>query len=147
MELEEQSSHEDMKTPKWTWSPLYGPIHKGNSCPDCNAWVEHIFEHAIDGIPSLSVAQQYMQQVVRCKYDHRWDDCDKAQMEGHGLQIGHVHSALQMLATVMEFIGLHDIPYILLSPDSQLYLSIDKFLASPDHHRNLSGFVPNTSFP
>ena len=52
MELEEQSFHEGMETLKWTWSPLYGPIHKGNSCPDCNAWVEHVSEHAIDGVPS-----------------------------------------------------------------------------------------------
>ena len=42
MESEKQSSHEGMETPKWTWSPLYGPIHKGNSCLDCNAWVEHV---------------------------------------------------------------------------------------------------------
>ena len=88
-----------METPKWTWSPLYGPIHKGNSCPDCNAWIKHVSEHAINGVPSLSIVQQYMQQVARCEYNRGWDNCDKAQMEGHGLQIGRVHSALQMLAT------------------------------------------------
>ena len=99
MESEEQSSHEDMETPKWTWSPLYGPIHKGNLCLDCNARVEHVSEHAIDGVPSLSVAQQYMQQVAKHEYDCRWDDCDKAQMEGHRLQVGRVHSALRILAT------------------------------------------------
>ena len=84
MELEEQSSHEGMKTPKWTWSSLYGPIHKDNSCPDFNARVAHVSKHAIDGIPSLSIAQQYTQQVVRHKYNHGWVDCD---------------STLQMLAT------------------------------------------------
>ena len=99
MELEEQSFHEDMETPKWTWSPLYGPIHKGNLCPDCNAWVEHVSKHAIDGVPSLSIAQQYTQQVAKHEYHCGWDDCDKAQMEGHGLQVGHVCSALQILAT------------------------------------------------
>ena len=99
MESEKQSSHEGMETPKWTWSPLYGPIHKGNLCPDCNAWVEHVSEHAFNGVPSLSIAQQYMQQVARHKYNHRWDNCDKAQMEGHRLQIGCVCSTLQMLAT------------------------------------------------
>ena len=70
MESEEQSSHEGTETPKWTWSPLYGPIHKGNLCLDCNAQVEHVSEHAIDGVPSLFVAQHYMQQVARHEYDH-----------------------------------------------------------------------------
>ena len=78
---------------------IIGPIHKGNSCLDCNAWVEHVSEHAIDGVPSLSIAQQYMQQIARCEYDCGWDDCDKAEMKGYGLQVGHVHSTLQMLAT------------------------------------------------
>ena len=84
MESEEQSFHEDMETPKWTWSPLYGPIHKGNSCPDCNAWVEHVSKHAIDGVPSLSVAQQYTQQLQNTNTivdgmtvtRHRWKDTD-----------------------------------------------------------------------
>ena len=49
----------------------------------------------------------------------------------------------QTTSFVTEFIGLHDIPYIFLSPDSQPYLSIDEFLASPDQYWNLSGFVPN----
>ena len=49
-------------------------------------------------------------------------------------------------ATVMEFVSLHDIPYIFLSPDSQPYLSIDEFLISPDRYWNLSTFVPNTLF-
>ena len=49
--------------------------------------------------------------------------------------------------TVMEFISLHDIPYIFLSPDSQLYLSIDKFLTSPDRYQNLSRFAPIGLFP
>ena len=48
---------------------------------------------------------------------------------------------------VTEFIGLHDIPYIFLSPDTQPYLSIDKFLTSPDQYRNLSAFIPNALFP
>ena len=26
----------DPDPPKWTWSPLYGAIHQGNSCLDCN---------------------------------------------------------------------------------------------------------------
>ena len=33
---------------------------------------------------------------------------------------------------VMEFVGLHNIPYIFLSPNSLPYLSIDEFLASPN---------------
>ena len=48
---------------------------------------------------------------------------------------------------VMEFVPLHDIPYIFLSPDSQPYLSIDEFLASPDQYQNLSLCVPNALFP
>ena len=49
--------------------------------------------------------------------------------------------------TVMEFIGLHNIPYIFLSPDSQPYLSIDKFLTLPDRYQNLSRFAPIGLFP
>ena len=48
---------------------------------------------------------------------------------------------------VTEFVPLHDIPYIFLSPDSQPYLSVEEFLASPDQQRDLSTFVPDTSFP
>ena len=43
---------------------------------------------------------------------------------------------------VTEFVPLHNIPYIFLSPDSQPYLSIEEFLASPDRQRNLSTFNP-----
>ena len=50
-------------------------------------------------------------------------------------------------AGVMEFVPLHDIPYIFLSPDSQPDLSINKFLTSPDQYWNLSTFIPNASFP
>ncbi|KAF8131108.1 hypothetical protein EV363DRAFT_1296545 [Boletus edulis] len=99
MELEGQFPQEGTETPKWTWSPLYSPIHEDNTCPDCNNQIEHVSEHAIDGTPSLTVAQQYTQQFVKCEYDRGWDDCDKAQIEGHGQQIGCVHSTLQMLAT------------------------------------------------
>ena len=74
-----------------------------------------------------------------------------AKLTGHNALQG---GALPILATVMhnrhavtEFVNLHDIPYIFLSPDSQPYLSIDKFLASPDRYQNLSGFIPNASFP
>ena len=48
---------------------------------------------------------------------------------------------------VTEFVPLHDIPYIFLSPDRAPYLSIDEFLTSPDRLQDLSTFVPNTSFP
>ena len=48
---------------------------------------------------------------------------------------------------VTEFIPLHDILYIFLSPDSQPYLSINKFLTSLDWYQNLSTFIPDTSFP
>ena len=44
---------------------------------------------------------------------------------------------------VTEFVPLHDIPYIFLSPDRTPYFSIDDFLASPDQHPDLSAFVPN----
>ena len=47
----------------------------------------------------------------------------------------------------MEFVSLHDIPYILLSPDNPPYFSIDKFLASPDQLQDQSTFIPNASFP
>ena len=47
---------------------------------------------------------------------------------------------------VTEFVPLHDIPYIFLSPDRAPYLSIDEFLASPDQHLDLSAFVPDSSF-
>ena len=46
---------------------------------------------------------------------------------------------------VTEFVPLHDIPYILLSPDGGPYFSIDEFLASPDRYLDSSAFVPNTS--
>ena len=48
---------------------------------------------------------------------------------------------------VTEFVPLHDIPYIFLSPDRAPYLSIDEFLASPDWHRDLSTFAVDSSFP
>ena len=49
--------------------------------------------------------------------------------------------------TVTDFVSLHDIPYIFLSPNSQPYLSIEDFLTSPDQYRDLSTFVPNALFP
>ena len=50
-------------------------------------------------------------------------------------------------SNVMEFVPLHDIPYIFLTPNKPPYLSIDEFLASPDRLRDLSTFIPNASFP
>ena len=47
---------------------------------------------------------------------------------------------------VMEFVPLHDIPYIFLSPDRPPYLSIDEFLASPDRCADLSTFIPDSPF-
>ena len=47
---------------------------------------------------------------------------------------------------VTEFVPLHDIPYIFLSSDRTPYLSIDEFLASPDQHRDLSTFAPDSTF-
>ena len=49
------------------------------------------------------------------------------------------------MAFVTEFVPLHDIPYILLSPDGGPYFSIDEFLTSPDRHPDLSTFVPDTT--
>ena len=46
---------------------------------------------------------------------------------------------------VTEFVPLHNIPYILLSPDGGPYFSINEFLTLPDRHPNPSTFVPNTS--
>ena len=46
---------------------------------------------------------------------------------------------------VMEFVPLHDIPYILLSPDGGPYFSINEFLASLDRYPNPSTFFPDTS--
>ena len=54
---------------------------------------------------------------------------------------------LRMRMSVMEFMPLYDIPYIFLSLDTHPYLSIDKFLTSPDWYWNLSMFIPNASFP
>ena len=44
---------------------------------------------------------------------------------------------------VTEFVPLHDIPYILLSPDGGPYFSIDEFLASPDQYPDPSAFIPD----
>ena len=49
------------------------------------------------------------------------------------------------IGTVTEFVPLHDIPYILLSPDGGPYFSIDEFLASLDRDPNPSTFIPETS--
>ena len=46
---------------------------------------------------------------------------------------------------VTEFVPLHDIPYILLSPDGGPYFSIDEFLTSPDRYLNPSTFIPDAS--
>ena len=48
---------------------------------------------------------------------------------------------------VMEFVGLHDIPYIFLSPEEPLYVSIVDFLTSLDWFHNLSTFIPDAPFP
>ena len=48
---------------------------------------------------------------------------------------------------VTEFVPLHDIPYIFLSPDRAPYLSIDDFLGSPDRFLDLSTFVPSPLSP
>ena len=66
-------------------------------------------------------------------------------IEGFGLFYPFLKSV--WWGDVMKFIPLHDIPYIFLSPDSQPYLSIDKFLSSPDQDQNLSTFIPNALFP
>jgi hypothetical protein len=87
------------RTPKWIWSPLYGAIHQGDLCPDCNNQVEHVSEGAIDRVPSLTVTQQYPEQLVKHEYDHGWDDSERAQVEGHGLDIDCICSAMHMLAT------------------------------------------------
>ena len=49
--------------------------------------------------------------------------------------------------TVMEFIGLHDIPYIFLSLNEPPHISLEEFLASPDWFCDLSSFMSNASFP
>ena len=49
------------------------------------------------------------------------------------------------LIIVTEFVALHDIPYIFLSPEGGPYFSIDEFLASPDRNPNSSTFIPDTS--
>ena len=49
------------------------------------------------------------------------------------------------LAHVTEFVPLHDIPYILLSPDGGPYFSIDEFLASPDRNPDISTCIPDAS--
>ena len=46
---------------------------------------------------------------------------------------------------VTEFVPLHDIPYILLSPDGGPYFSIDEFLASPDRYPHPSTFIPDVT--
>ena len=48
--------------------------------------------------------------------------------------------------SVMEFIGLHNIPYIFLSPDEPLHVFLAKFLISPNQFCNLSFFVPLALF-
>ena len=87
-----------LRSPKWTWSPLYGAIHQGDKCPDCNNQVEHVSEDAIDGVLSLTVAQQYLEQFAKHKYNCGWDDSKWAQVEGYGLDINRVHSAMHILA-------------------------------------------------
>jgi hypothetical protein len=91
-----QTNDEDLK---WTWSPLYGAIHEGDLCTACNNQVAHISDHAINGIPSLHVALQHTDQFAKREYDQGWDDNKRAQVEGHGLNIDHVHSTLHKLAT------------------------------------------------
>ena len=51
MTMEGISLWAGLRTSKWTWSPLYGAIHQGDSCPDCNNLVEHVSEDAIEGVP------------------------------------------------------------------------------------------------
>ena len=55
-----------------------------------------------------------------------------------------IYSFVELCVT--EFVPLHDIPYIFLSPDNSPYLSIDEFLASPDQHLDPSAFIPEPLF-
>ena len=61
------------------------------------------------------------------------------------LQLTSIVCSVRQGSRVTEFVPLHDIPYILLSPDGGPYFSIDEFLASPDRYPNPTTFVPNTS--
>ena len=71
----------------------------------------------------------------------------------HGHRYVHTHlniagcriTYLQHPIDVTEFVPLHDIPYILLSPDRAPYLSIEEFLASLDQYQDPSVFVPDSS--
>ena len=60
--------------------------------------MEHILEHAINDVLSLAVAQLYPQQFVKREYDRGWDDSERPQGEGYGLNIQRMHSALCTLA-------------------------------------------------
>ena len=48
---------------------------------------------------------------------------------------------------VTDFVPLHDIPYIFLSPDKPPFFSINDFLTAPDRHRDLSTFDPSYTEP
>ena len=73
------------------------------------------------------------------------------EVKNHGQNVlGYVHIESAYTChhppTVTEFVPLHDILYIFLSPDRAPYLSIDEFLTSPDRHLDLSAFIPDSSF-
>jgi uncharacterized protein with PIN domain len=76
-----------------------GAIHQGYSCPECNNRVEHVSEDAIDVVLTLTVTQQYLEQLTKREYDRGWDDSERAQVEGHGLDIDRGCSTMHMLAT------------------------------------------------
>ena len=65
----------------------------------------------------------------------------------HKIRKMHFGANSKLSPTVMEFIGIHDIPYIFLFLDEPSHISLMDFLASPDQFCNISSFVPNASFP
>ena len=52
---------------------------------------------------------------------------------------------VEKMTIVTEFVPLHDIPYIFLSPDGGPYFSVDEFLSSPDRYPDPSTSIPDIS--
>ncbi|KIO05228.1 hypothetical protein M404DRAFT_25403 [Pisolithus tinctorius Marx 270] len=71
---------------------------KSQNCPECQQCREHIDEAVAEENTSLTIALQFPAQLAFRKYNRGWEECDHAQMEGHGMNIDHIRCAIRTMA-------------------------------------------------
>ncbi|KIO00643.1 hypothetical protein M404DRAFT_29338 [Pisolithus tinctorius Marx 270] len=71
---------------------------KSQHCPECQQCREHIDEAVAEENTSLTITLQFPAQLAFHEYNRGWEDCDRAQMEGHGMNIDRIRCAIRMMA-------------------------------------------------